>query len=106
MPAIIADRHKSSSFLNAIIDASLRLNSKALLGSDSYDGVLEMVPRPEGSPDPVPERAKMLKGCELYVNGAPCRMCMSAIYWARIDKVYFGTRLSDTLLLMRRCTSS
>src|SRR5580693_10410522 len=96
MPAIIADRHKSSSFLNAIIDASLRLNCKALLGSDSYDGVLEMVPRPEGSPDPVPERAKMLKGCELYVNGAPCPMCMSAIYWARIDRVYFGTRLSDT----------
>ena len=82
--------------VTAIIDASLRLNSKALLGSDSYDGVLEMIPRPEGSPDPVPERAKMLKGCELYVNGAPCPMCMSAIYWARIDKVFFGTRLSDT----------
>src|SRR4029077_4726063 len=61
--------------VTAIIDASLRLNSKALLGSDSYDGVLEMIPRPEGSPDPVPERAKMLKGCELYVNGAPCPMC-------------------------------
>jgi hypothetical protein len=58
----------------------LHLNSKALLGSDSYDGILEMIPRPEGSPDPVPERAKMLKGCDLYVNGAPCPMCMSAIY--------------------------
>ena len=23
-------------------------------------------------------------------------MCMSAIYWARIDRVYFGTRLEDT----------
>jgi guanine deaminase len=61
--------------VTAIIDASLRLNSKALLGSDSYDGVLEMIPQPEGSPDPVPERAKMLEGCELYVNGAPCPMC-------------------------------
>ena len=38
----------------------------------------------------------MLKGCDLYVTGAPCPMCMSAIYWARIDRVYFGTRLSDT----------
>jgi len=78
--------------VTAIMDACERLNPKALLGSEVYDGVLEMIPRPEGSPDLVPERAKMLKGCDLYVNGAPCPMCMSAIYWARIDRVYFGTR--------------
>jgi tRNA(Arg) A34 adenosine deaminase TadA len=83
--------------ITAIIDASLRLNPKALLGSDYYAGtILEMIPRPPGSPDPVPERAKMLKGCEIYINGAPCPMCMSAIYWARIDKVYFGGSLEDT----------
>jgi guanine deaminase len=82
--------------VTAIMDATARLNRKALLGSDVYDGTLEMIPRPEGSPDLVPERAVMLKGCELYVNGAPCPMCMSAIYWARIDRVYFGTRLEDT----------
>jgi tRNA(Arg) A34 adenosine deaminase TadA len=77
--------------VTAIIDASLRLNSKALLSSDSYDGVLEMIPRPEGPPDPVPERAKMLKGCDLYVNGAPCPMCMSAIYWAHRPRVFRHT---------------
>ena len=33
----------------------------------------------------------MLKGCEIYINGAPCPMCMSAIYWSRIDHVYFGS---------------
>ena len=82
--------------VTAIMDACARLNPKYLMGSDYYDGVLEMIPRPEGSPDPVPERAKMLKGCDIYINGAPCPMCMSAIYWARIDRVYFGTRLSDT----------
>jgi guanine deaminase len=82
--------------VTAIMDACTRLNPKYLMGSDYYDGVLEMIPRPEGSPDPVPERAKMLKGCDIYINGAPCPMCMSAIYWARIDRVYFGTRLSDT----------
>ena len=37
----------------------------------------------------------MLKGCEIYVNGAPCPMCMSAIYWARIDHVFFGASLAD-----------
>ena len=47
-------------------------------------------PRPVGLPDLVPERAKMLKGCEIYINGAPCPMCMSAIYWSRIDHLYFA----------------
>jgi len=83
--------------VTAIMDASARLNPKALLGSGDYAGTtLELIPRPPGSPDRVPARAQMLKGCEIYVNGAPCPMCMSAIYWARIDRVYFGASLDDT----------
>ncbi|MEO6846548.1 MAG: nucleoside deaminase [Chthoniobacterales bacterium] len=83
--------------ITAITDAVQRLNPKAILGSDYYEGtVLKMIPRPEGSPDLVPERAMMLKGCDIYINGAPCPMCMSAIYWARIDNVYFGGSLEDT----------
>jgi len=83
--------------VTAIIDASGRLNPKALLGSDYGPGtMLEMIPREADSPDPVPERARMLKGCEIYINGAPCPMCMSAIYWSRIDHVYFGASLEDT----------
>ncbi|MBZ0229718.1 MAG: nucleoside deaminase [Bauldia sp.] len=83
--------------ITAIIDASNRLNPKALLGSDYNAGTtLEMIPREPGSPDPVPERARMLKGCEIYINGAPCPMCMSAIYWSRIDHVYFAASLKDT----------
>ena len=83
--------------ITAIIDASSRLNPKALLGSDYGAGtILEMIPRPPGSPDLVPERARMLKGCEIYINGAPCPMCMSAIYWSRIDHLYFGASLEDT----------
>jgi tRNA(Arg) A34 adenosine deaminase TadA len=83
--------------VTAIMDASARLNPKALLGSEYGAGtILEMIPREEGSPDPVPERARMLKGCEIYINGAPCPMCMSAIYWSRIDHVYFAASLKDT----------
>jgi guanine deaminase len=48
------------------------------------------------SPGLVPERARMLKGCDIYINAAPCPMCTSAIYWARIDRVYFGNSLEDT----------
>ena len=36
-----------------------------------------------------------LKGCELYTSCEPCPMCLSAIYWARIDKVYFGGLAED-----------
>jgi hypothetical protein len=73
------------------------LNPKGLLGSDYGPGtMLELIPRPADSPDLVPERAKMLKGCDIYINGAPCPMCMSAIYWSRIDHLYFGASLEDT----------
>lgn len=83
--------------VTAIMDASARLNPKALMGSDyGANTLLEMIPREANSPDPVPERAKMLKGCEIYINGAPCPMCMSAIYWSRIDHVYFAASLADT----------
>ena len=75
--------------VTAIIDASAKLNPKALLGSDYGAGtILEMIPREPNSPDLVPMRARMLKGCDIYINGAPCPMCMSAIYWSRIDHVY------------------
>ena len=83
--------------VTAIIDASAKLNPKALLGSDYGAGtILAMIPREPGSPDPVAERARMLKGCDIYINGAPCPMCMSAIYWSRIDHVYFAASLKDT----------
>ena len=83
--------------VTAIMDASAKLNPKAILGTDYGAGtILEMIPREAGSPDPVPMRARMLKGCDIYINGAPCPMCMSAIYWSRIDHVYFAASLKDT----------
>ena len=36
-----------------------------------------------------------LSGCVLYATGYPCPMCLSAIIWANIKKVYFGTNLKD-----------
>lgn len=37
-----------------------------------------------------------LSGCEIYTTGEPCPMCMSAIMWANIDKIYFGCNIHDT----------
>ncbi len=36
-----------------------------------------------------------LTGCELYTTCEPCPMCLSAIYWAKIDRYYFGCTARD-----------
>ena len=36
-----------------------------------------------------------LSGCELYTTCEPCPMCMGAIYWARLGKVYFANTRED-----------
>jgi tRNA(Arg) A34 adenosine deaminase TadA len=36
-----------------------------------------------------------LSGCELYTSCEPCPMCLAAIYWARIDRVFFGGTRAD-----------
>ena len=36
-----------------------------------------------------------LSDCEIYTTGYPCPMCLSAIIWANIKKVYYGTNLDD-----------
>ena len=36
-----------------------------------------------------------LSGCELYSTWEPCPMCVAAISWARISRVYYANLLSD-----------
>src|ERR1700728_4377624 len=75
--------------VEAIRKAAAVLNPSAPSISPDHvnESILKLIPRPAGSPDRVPERAKMLP--------RPA-MCMSAIYWSRIDGVYFGNDLEET----------
>lgn len=36
-----------------------------------------------------------LSGCKIYATGYPCPMCLSAIIWANIKEVYYGTDLKE-----------
>jgi len=36
-----------------------------------------------------------LKGCTIYSSCEPCPMCLGAIYWSRIDALYFGSTAKD-----------
>src|ERR1022692_604343 len=36
-----------------------------------------------------------LQGCEIYASCEPCPMCLGAIYWARLSRVYFASAAAD-----------
>jgi len=36
-----------------------------------------------------------LRGCEVYTSCEPCPMCLAALYWARVDRVWFANSRAD-----------
>ncbi|HEX9905632.1 MAG TPA: nucleoside deaminase [Propylenella sp.] len=39
--------------------------------------------------------AYTLAGCEIYTSCEPCPMCLAAIYWARMDRIFFANSRED-----------
>jgi tRNA(Arg) A34 adenosine deaminase TadA len=36
-----------------------------------------------------------LKGCEIFTSCEPCPMCLAAIYWARLDRIWYANGRAD-----------
>ena len=36
-----------------------------------------------------------LEGCEIYTSCEPCPMCLGAIYWAHLDRIFYGNDRKD-----------
>ena len=37
----------------------------------------------------------ILAGCELYTSSEPCPMCLSAVYWSRIARIFYANTVAD-----------
>lgn len=38
-----------------------------------------------------------LAGCEIYCSCEPCPMCLAAIYWSRLDRIYYAATCDDAV---------
>jgi tRNA(Arg) A34 adenosine deaminase TadA len=39
-----------------------------------------------------------LAGCEIHTSCEPCPMCLAAIYWARLDRIFYAATCEDATL--------
>ena len=76
------------------------MNGEEVISISSNTTLRDNDPTAHAEINAIREACKKLKtydltGCTLYATGYPCPMCLSAIIWANIKEVYYGTNLDD-----------
>ena len=76
------------------------VKNNEIIAEGSNKVVSENDPTAHGEIDAIRNACKSLntfnlEGTQLYTSCEPCPMCLSAIYWSHIDKIYFGNTRKD-----------
>jgi len=76
------------------------IKNNEIIAEGSNKVVSENDPTAHGEIDAIRNACKSLntfnlEGTQLYTSCEPCPMCLSAIYWSHIDKIYFGNTRKD-----------
>jgi guanine deaminase len=71
-----------------------------LISSGTNNVTTKNDPTAHAEIDAIRKAAKTLKtfdlsDCEIYTSCEPCPMCLSAIYWASISRIYYGNTKKD-----------
>ena len=79
---------------------SVIVKDKKIIAEGSNRGTSSNDPTAHGEIVAIREACKKLKtfdlsGCEIYTSCEPCPMCLSAIYWSRLDKIYYANTRED-----------
>ena len=80
--------------------SSIIVRGEKIIAEGSNKVVLSNDPTAHGEIVAIREACKKLNnfnlsGCELYSTCEPCPMCLSAIYWSRINKIYYANTRED-----------
>lgn len=71
-----------------------------IISEEGNSVTIENDPTGHAEVNAIRKAAKMLNtfdlsGCIIYSSCEPCPMCLGAIYWSRIDRLYYGNTKED-----------
>lgn len=88
--------------------AAIIVKDGEIVGEGCNDTVETFDPTGHGEVVAIRDATRRLKtadlsGCEIYTTCEPCSMCVAAIWWAKIDRMYYANTLQDCAELGLDC---
>jgi guanine deaminase len=80
--------------------AAVIVRDGVIVGEGCNHVVRDSDPTAHGEVDAIRDACRKLgtwdlSGCEIYTTCEPCAMCVAAMFWAKLDRMYYANRLED-----------